>query len=141
MKGFSLIEMLVVLAIIGIIGSISVVTFNTMRKVGDAKHAAYVYVDSLKEAKNMAKMMKYDTNWGVKVNESDTVVFNGPSYSGRESAHDSQYVIPSNLNISGVTEIVFSKFTGLPDVFGTTTFSNDFGTSSVYISGEGAVSY
>jgi prepilin-type N-terminal cleavage/methylation domain-containing protein len=141
MKGFSLIELIIVIAIIGIIGSISMVTYNTMRKMGDVKHAAYVLVDSLKEAKNKAKMMEFDTDWGVNILTSDITVFSGSSYVSRDSVRDKIYDIPANLNITGPTEIVFTKFTGLPASFGEIIFTNDFGTSSVNILPSGAVSY
>ena len=118
--------MIVVIGIISIVGSISLVTYNTLRYVGDARHAAYVFVDALKEAQNKAKIMEYDTAWGVKVNTADAVVFSGASYSGRETSRDKVYIIPKDLIISGPTEIVFAKFTGLPNTSGTTTFSNAF---------------
>jgi prepilin-type N-terminal cleavage/methylation domain-containing protein len=141
MKGFSLIEILVVLSIISIIGSISVVTYNTMRQVGNAKHATYVLVDSLKEAKNKAKMMEYDSDWGVNITNTDVIVFSGSSYSGRDVSKDRTYDIPDNLMVDGPTEFIFTKLTGLPSSLGTTTFSNDFGTSSSYILSGGAIGY
>ena len=139
MKGFSIIEIIVVIAIISIVGSVSMVTYNTMRKVGDAKHATYVFVDALKEAKNKAKMMEGDTPWGVSILPPNIVVFSGSSYASKLS--EKNYTIPNNLTVSGPTEIVFAKLTGLPNNFGTTTFSNDFGTSSAYILESGALGY
>lgn len=141
MKGFSIIEIIVVIAIISIVGSVSVVTYNTMRKVGDTKHAAYVFVDALKEAKNKAKMMDNNTDWGVKINLTDITVFSGSSYNTRNSNQDKTYEIPPNLTISGPTEIVFSKFSSLPNTFGTTTFGNAFGTSSTYVLEAGVIGY
>ncbi len=139
MKGFSIIEIIVVMALISIVGSISVVTYNTMRQLGDVKHASYVLVNALKEAKNKAKMMQADTDWGVNITSTDVIVFNGSSYTNNFS--EKSYDIPNNLTIEGLTEIVFSKFTGLPTSYGTTTFSNDFGTSSVYVLEGGAIGY
>lgn len=141
MKGFSLIEILVVLGILGIVGSISVVTYNTMRKVGDVKHATYVFVDALKEAKNKAKIMEYNIDWGVNLSNTDIVVFGGSSYSGRDTSKDKTFDIPDGLTITGPTEIVFSKFTGLPTISGDIIFSNDFGSSTVSLSSGGTVSY
>lgn len=141
MKGFSLIEMIIVLAIISIVGSVSVVSFNTMLRLGAIKQAASLYVDSLKEAQNKSKLMEDDTDWGVKIINSNIVVFSGSSYTARNSIRDITYNISNNLNISGPTEILFTKFTGLPTSYGMTTFSNDFGTSSVNVLAGGIIEY
>jgi prepilin-type N-terminal cleavage/methylation domain-containing protein len=141
MKGFSLIEVIVVIAIIGVVGSVSVTTYNTLRQKGDSKHAAYVYVDALKEARNKAKAMSFDTDWGVNILSSEVAVFSGASYAGRVTARDRIYDLPDNLTVSGPTEIVFAKFSGQPSAFGTTTFSNSFGSSSVYLSNSGLAEY
>ena len=99
MKGFSVIEIIIVIAIISMVGSVSMVTYSTMKKVGDTKHATYVFVDALKEAKNKAKMMDHDTDWGVNIVNTTVVVFSGASYLTRISNQDKIYTIPNNLSI------------------------------------------
>lgn len=141
MKGFSIVEIIVVIAIISIIGSVSVVTYNTLRRAGDVKHASYVFADALKEAKNKAKIMDSNTDWGVNLINNNVIIFSGSSYASRDTSKDKSYEIPNNLIITGPLEIVFNKFSGLPIISGNIIFTNDFGTSTVSVSTNGVVTY
>jgi len=141
MRGYSLIEIIFVIAIIGFLSSISISAFSKMRQVNQPKYASFVFADALKEASIKSKSSEEDSSWGVKINSSNIVVFSGSTYGSRSSSMDRIYDIPANLSFSGPTEIVFTKFYGLPSASGTTTFQNTFATSSVYVLASGAIGY
>ncbi|MBC7766675.1 type II secretion system protein [Arenimonas sp.] len=132
-KGFSLVEMIIVFAIMSVMGTVVLTTYMSIRKTGDATRAGMVQVAALVNANARARVMESDTDWGVKVSSTSTTIFSGASFATRVGVRDAVYSIPNGLTITGPSEIVFAKFSGTPSLVGTTTFSNDYGTSSVYV--------
>lgn len=141
MRGFSLIELLVALSIFFVVGLASMNIYNTSRQAGAVQHASYLYIDAVREAILRAKSMEFDGSWGVKLVGGNTIVFNGASYAARTTANDHNYGNSGSTTITGPTEIVFAKFTGIPNTSGTTTFINSFATSSVFVSATGYITY
>ncbi|MES2622976.1 MAG: type II secretion system protein [Patescibacteria group bacterium] len=132
-RGFTLLEMLVVIGIISIVTVTVSTTYMTVRKTGDANRAGVITATLLKEAVRKSEVMEYDSGWGVKISGTNAILFSGTSYALRTVARDVTYAIPAGLTVSGPSEIVFAKFSGQPGTTGTTTFANGFGTSSVYV--------
>jgi prepilin-type N-terminal cleavage/methylation domain-containing protein len=141
MRGFSLIEILVVIGIMAIILLASLSGFSSLRTSGQSRHDALIYIDALREAESRARNMEYDTDWGVKITGGNTIVFSGTTYAGRVLGRDHIYDSSDTLTISGPTEISFAKFTVTPSTSGTTTFQNSYGSSTVNVSANGLISY
>ncbi len=137
-RGYSLIELVIVLAIFGVVAIIGAASYGNSRNAQAARQNAYVYSDALKEATLKAKAMESDTAWGVSVGQNSVTVFSGATFADRMVARDIDYAISDKALVSGITEVVFAKFTALPSTTGTTTFANAYATSSVYISPNGA---
>lgn len=140
MRGFSLVEIIIVTAIIGIVSSIAVASYKSSRTSGEPRRNAYVFADSLRDASLRAIAMENDTSWGARLGSTSVTVFSGGSYAGRVTSRDKVYSIgQSTTTITGIIEVVFSKYSGIPNTSGTTTFSNIYASSSVYISPNGFV--
>ena len=139
MQGFTLTELLVTLAITLAIGSIVVTPYQNVLKTADASHAAFVYTDALREAQGRALQMEHDTAWGLAIVGNTTVVFSGASYAARVTSRDKVYALPSSITVTGGTSTIFAKFTGVPSAVSTTTFSNTFASSSVFITSGGSI--
>ena len=140
-RGYSLPELLVVLAIVAVIGSVVVSGYRAVRLVGDARHAGFIVSDALHEAQNRALNEEYDSAWGETIAGGNVVVFSGATYATRTSSRDHTYPLPSSITAAGTTEVDFAKFTGVPAAAATTTLSNAYGTSTVTVSTGGAISH
>ncbi len=121
-QGFTLIEIILDIAFIAIIFSLSVPLYQSYYARGQLNTAVETFSHALYRAQSFAMMGKSDAAWGVKVNTSSIVVFAGQNYQSRDVDQDEISDISSNLAVSGVREIVFSKLNGIPDVYGTSTF-------------------
>ncbi len=142
MRGYSLIELIVVISIIGILAVVTTTSYQAVLKTGDAKHAALIYVDALREAQNRARLMEFDTAWGATIlNNSNVVVFSGATYATRTAARDKTYVLPSGVTATGATTTLFAKFTGNAASVSTTTFANRYATTTVTITSGGGVEF
>src|SRR5262249_44963407 len=113
--------------------------YEPLERSRHAVQAGGAYGYALRDAFLSARLMAYNGPVGVKVASSSITVFSGSSYAARTTAHDVQYPLPSNLTITGVTEVVFSPFTGTANTTGTTTFVAGFATTTVNLGANGVV--
>lgn len=140
-KGFTLLELIIVMAIIATLGTVVVTLYGSVRQTGSAKYGSYIVLDAMKEAQIKAKMMEQDSAWGVKTTNASAIVFSGNSYALRTSSLDRVYNLPSGVVVSGLSEVVFAKFSGTPNTTGTTTLVSTAATSSVYVWQNGVLGY
>ena len=68
-----------------------------------------------------------ESNYGVKVNANDFVMFRGNSYDVRAAGFDESYLRETTVSISGLDEIIFFSPSGFPDATATIEFTNDTG--------------
>lgn len=140
--GFTLIEMLLSVAIIGIIAGISVPVYQSFQVRNNLDIATVSTAQSLRRAQVLAQAVDDDTTWGVKVQLGNFTVFKGTSYAVRDTAFDELFDVPNNITPSGINEVVFDKFTGLPQTTGTITLtSNANETRTITINSKGMVAY
>jgi hypothetical protein len=102
-----------------------------------------VYAQALRRAEALSVAGRNDSPWGVAIATSSIVLFKGSSYASRDATYDDQYAGSLGFLVSGVTEVDFAKFTGLPNTTGTTTITDILNTISrtVYINGKGTLTY
>ncbi len=141
MRGFTLTELIVVLAIVGALVSVTAGSYQAVLKAGDARHAALVYVDALREAQNRAKLMEQGTGWGATIVPPNVIVFSGTSYESRAAARDKRYALPGGVTITGATTTVFATFSGAPDRIATTTFANAYASTTVTLTSGGGIEF
>ena len=122
--GFTLLEVLLVIASITLIAGIGMPVYQSFQVKNDLDVATNTIAQSLHRAQLLAEANDGDTNWGVGIVGGSIVVFKGASYAGRDSAYDEIFSVPTSITPSGLSEIVFAKFTGLPQSTGTTTLTS-----------------
>lgn len=141
-KGFTLIELLLSVSVIMIIAGMSVPIYQSFQARNDLDIAAVSIAQSLRRAEILAQAVDGDTKWGVDIRIGSITVFRGSSYATRDTAFDELFDVPTSITPSGMSEVVFAKFTGVPQTTGTITLtSNANETRTITINAKGMVSY
>ena len=141
-KGFSMLEVLLSVAIVAVLFSISVPLFLSLYKRNDADVSVNVISQSLRRAQTLSQAVDDDTTWGVRVEAPNITLFKGATYATRDSAFDETYELSSTITASGLSEVVFAKFSGLPQQTGTILLTINSGeTRDITINAKGTISY
>lgn len=141
-KGFTLIEIILSLATITAIAGISLPIYQSFQVRNDLDIAAVTIVQSIRRAHVLAHASDGDTSWGVHAQNGSMTLFKGASYATRDTSFDELFDMPTSITASGATEILFAKFSGLPQTTGTLTLtSNTNETRTITINAQGMVSY
>jgi len=141
-RGFTIVEMLLSIALVTIIAGIGVPIYQSLQVRNDLDVAVDSFVQSARRAQVLARASDGDTNWGVYATSSTIAIFKGASYAGRDSDYDEVFLVPTSITPSGVQEIVFEKFIGLPQTTGTTTLtSNTNEVRTIHTNDQGTFTY
>lgn len=139
-SGFTLIEVILAVALLIIIGGFAM-SFSTNFFVQNATgNLRDQWMSTLKKAQLYAMSSKGNSNWGVAYNAPTLTLFKGTSYASRDTAWDETYEGNANLSVTGLTEVVFTRITGLPSTTGTTTISGTSSVRTITINSQGVVS-
>lgn len=139
--GFTLLELLLSVAVISALAGLSLPVYRTLLSKNDLDIAANSTVSSLRRGQVLSQAVDGDTTWGVKVQSGSIVLFKGASYAARDTAFDETFDVPTSIGISGTTEYVFSKLTGLPQATGTVNLSSESDARTVTLNSKGMVNY
>jgi prepilin-type N-terminal cleavage/methylation domain-containing protein len=137
-RGFTLVEILVVLTILIIIGVFSYSTFRGIYQASARRIVAEEVADALREARNNTIGSKSDTVYGVRVATSSVTRFSGLLYTPGH-ASNTVYTFSGGVTATGTivsqgTNIVFALLTGTPSATGTILIQNGDRTSTTTIS-------
>lgn len=141
-NGFTMLEVLLTVATISILAVISMPIYQNFQVRNDLDIAVSATAQSLFRAQALAVGMDGDTTWGVRVQSGRIVLFKGASYVARDTTYDELFTVPASITPSGVQEVVFTKFTGLPQTTGTFILtSNTNEIRNITINSKGMVTY
>lgn len=141
-KGFTLLEVLLVLGTLAIIAGISVPLALGYQAKYSAGRVETELGQTLRRAQTYARAMYYDSEWGVRVNGGEVVLFQGLTYLDRNPDFDERYDIPRSVTVDGLEEVVFAKLSGQPDITGTFQISAESGDQKqVEVNEVGMVEY
>jgi type II secretory pathway pseudopilin PulG len=140
--GFTLIEILLCIATIAIIAGLSIPIYLPFQTQNDLDITATGIIRGTRRAQTLAQAVDGDTSWGIKIQSGSMTVFKGTNYAARATAFDEVLTIQPNITPSGLSEIVFTKFTGLPQTTGTITLtSTNNSTKNISINAKGTIGY
>jgi prepilin-type N-terminal cleavage/methylation domain-containing protein len=141
-KGFTLPEVMVSLATISAIAAVSIPIYQSFLARNDLDIAAATIAQISRRAQLLAEASDGDTSWGVMLQTGSVTLFKGASYAARDTAYDSAFDVPGSIAPSGLSEVVYAKFTGLPQTTGTYTITSATNeTRNIAINSKGTVSY
>ena len=138
-RGFTLLELLLSVAIVALLAGLSLPVYRTLMQKNDLDIATTTIAQSLRRAQILSQAVDGDTTWGVNAQSNNIVIFKGTSYATRDATFDETFDVPTTIGISGSTEIVFAKFTGLPQTTGTINLSTANDSRSVTINAKGTI--
>ncbi len=142
MRGFTLLEVLLSITIVAILAGLAIPVYLSFQTRNDLDITTVTLAQSFRRAQVLSQAMDGDTTWGVYIQSGSTTLFQGASYAGRDAGFDEVFDMPTNIVISGVQEVVFTKFTGEPQITGTTTLTSIHNeTRNITINEKGMVEY
>lgn len=141
-RGFSILEVGLSIGLIGILTVITIPMYQGVQSRNNLDVAAMEMTQSLRRAQILSQAVDGDTAWGLYVQNGSITLFKGTSYTTRDTDFDETFIVPTNLAFTGLSEIVFTQFSGMPQTTGTITItapSNE--TRTVTINAKGMVEY
>lgn len=133
MKGFTLIEMIIVVSITAILASMAFVSFGRIINYNSIESQAQSVRSHIERARIFTLASKNNSSFGVIFSTSTVRVFQGTTFVSASSS-DQVYEVDNNqsiINISfsgGGNTIFFNKITGEPNKTGTVTVTSKSNT-------------
>jgi prepilin-type N-terminal cleavage/methylation domain-containing protein len=146
-KGFTLVEMLIVLAIVGVLSALFTLSFSTFRNSQTLKNSMDSALALLYEARGDTLAGLNNTQYSVRFETNQMVFFTGTTYNSGTStnrivAYDTG-VSASSISLSGgASAVSFTQISGAANPYGTITLVAQNGaTKSITIGVSGSVSH
>lgn len=140
--GFTLLEIVLTVSIIGALMALAIPVYQSFQVKNDLDIAAQTMAQSLRRAQVLAQAVEGDASWGVQASLGSIVLFKGANFATRAINFDETFEVPGSITPSGLLEVVFAKFSGLPQNTGTTTLTTVTNeTKTITINAKGTVLY
>jgi len=140
--GFSLFEILLTVTLIFLVALIITPSYRGFTYSNDLAVSLNLVVQSLYQAQQSAQAGENGSDWGVKVETGRLTVFRGASFTNYNPVTDHSVIVPSSINFTGLPQVVFTRFTGLPKSAGQIVIANPVGDFKVItISDQGTIDY
>ena len=111
-QGFALVEILLVIGIMSAATGYSVPMYRNYKIRSDLYLARDVVTQALYRARLLSQTGQQDDEWRYNIPEG--IVFKGADYEARDTDFDELFPLPSAVTATGLTEIAFSRVTGVP---------------------------
>lgn len=138
-KGFTIIEAILSLAIVGILAGLAFPLYQGYQTSHDFNLSVQHVTSQLRRAQILAINNQNNSAWGIKITNTQTILFAGQNYSTRMTNLDETQSLPANFFTTGLTEIVFAQNTGIPYTHGGMQLSLQNLTATLNINSKGFV--
>lgn len=141
--GFTLLEVLLSVTILALLAGLSLPVYASFQSRNDIDLTTQSIAFALRRAETYSRAVTGDSQWGVEIQSNAAILFKGAVFAGRDTSFDENIPLSSTISRSGLSEVVFTKFTAAPSATGTITLvsgsSND--TRTITINAKGMVNY
>ena len=138
-RGFTLVEITIVVALTSLLLVVIIPLALQFFKTQNVTDTTSTLVSSLREAHTKALFQKNDSSFGIKFLAGSYVIFQGSSYASRTQGEDTVVAIPTNTTVSGISEIVFAKRTGISNTTGVILVQSGSKSLSISITTQGII--
>jgi type II secretory pathway pseudopilin PulG len=114
LEGFTIIELLMTIGLVFLFAILTLPIGIDFYKNQMVRDLTKELESSLRNVQAAALTNRGDSNAGIKIKSGEYIIFEGNSYQGRRPALDIIRPYPGGVEISGLSEVVFQKETGLP---------------------------
>jgi len=113
---FTLVEILLTVALMT--GVLTIISLPSVSLLNSNKNQIIktIIIKNLRSAEIKALYSHNDRNWSVKITNNKVTVFTGTSYLLRDQEEDQVTFFPSEITGVTVDEIVFAKYSGIPNI-------------------------
>lgn len=137
--GFTLVEILLVIGMLAFLAAIiTPITLDFYKSQQLDTHTRQI-IQTLRRAQLSAMSVEEDSSFGVYLTNNNYTLFRGSSYVTRETQYDEVFDLSQIVNISGLSEVVFSKLDGLSSATGQISLTNNIKTNAIDINEMGRV--
>lgn len=136
--GFTLIELLLVVSVISIIALTSTTFYINILNQNATVTTSIQLVNQLRKAQLYAMMGKRNSAWGIHFASQRLTLFKGTTY-GVDNSFNENLSVNQSTVITGLTDVVFSKSTGLPTTTPTITITNNSKSKTITINAQGVI--
>lgn len=140
MKAFTLIEILLVVVILAVLAGSAIPVSISFYKTQQLDTHVKGVVQALRRAQLKAMSIEDDSIFGVYLTDDSYILFKGNSFDVRDTSYDEVFDLPEVITVSGVQEIAFSKFEGMPvNLTGDVILNSDNDSRTININEVGRV--
>ncbi len=140
-KGFTLIEVLIIVGIVATLSLSSVGFLSRFFTQNAVSNSVDQLTGQLRKAQIYAMAGKQNGNWGVRyaTASSQIILFQGDTYASRNTALDEKFTFNSNISVTGMTDIIFTRMTGTPSASATVVISGANNSDTISVNSLGVV--
>jgi prepilin-type N-terminal cleavage/methylation domain-containing protein len=139
-NGFTLIELSLVIALFIVVLSLAVPYGLRFFRIERLDGISRDILSNLRLSQSQAISQKQDSDFGIYIGNRSFVTFIGSSYATREVLYDQIFNFSDQVIISGLSEIVFYRLTGLPSNSGEIRLEGEDRTNIITINQQGIIS-
>ena len=140
-QAFTLLEVLLSVSLIAALAALSTPVFRMFQVKNNLDNAAVTVAQTWRRSQVLSQAAADDSSWGTYVQVGSITLFKGVSYISRDTDWDEVFPVAGNITPTGLQEVVFSRFYGLPQATGTLSFSAFEEVRTVNINAKGTVGY